>query len=131
MKKILIILFSSLIAFENAIAGKGTSCALEVDKGTRYDSYIKFDVYNPTDRAIIITGVKYYKGDTFWREYSDIYLTVGYKRNKQFTHSVNTSGQVSYVIQCYQKTASTSTYKPPKAKQKSGTQKFLDKILGN
>ena len=109
-------------------AGQGASCALEVDKATRNNSFIRFNVYNPTDRLIIITGIKYYKGDTFWREYSDIYQTVGYKRNKEFTHNVNTSSQVSYIIQCHQK---KNTSYVPKKEKKSGAQKWLDKIRGN
>ena len=74
------------------------------------------------DRSIIITGIKYYKGDTFWREYSDIYQTVGYKRNKNWFLNVNTSGQVSYVIQFHQK-LSLSNYvlkKKKKVEHKSG-----------
>jgi hypothetical protein len=110
------------------IAGKGASCALVVDKATRHNNYISFNVYNPTDKQIIITGIKYYKGGTFWREYSDIYQTVAYKRNKEFVHNINTTSTVSYNIQCYEK--EDKVYFPKKEK-KSSAKKFLEKIFDN
>lgn len=128
MKKLLTILVFGLFWCNTVIAGKGASCALEVDKATRNNDRISFNVYNPTDKEIIITGIKYYKGDTFWREYSDIYQRVAYKRNKEFVHYINTTSQVSYIIQCYEK--ENKVYFPKKEKE-SGAKKFLEKIFGN
>ena len=130
MKKLLGIVVLGLLWCNTVIAGKGSNCALEIDKATRSQEYgwIRFEVYNPTNKKIIITGVKYYKGDDFWREYSDIYETVGYKRNMEFVHSVNTTGPISYVLQCHEK---KSTVYTPKKEKKSKTKKLLEKIIGN
>tara|TARA_Y100000590_G_scaffold439743_1_gene564191 strand:- start:3528 stop:4349 length:822 start_codon:yes stop_codon:yes gene_type:complete len=100
-----------------ANAGKGASCALEIDNATQDSGYewIRYEVYNPTDKAIIITGVKYFKGGEFWREYSDIYETVAYKRSAEFVHHARTNGKVSYVLQCHQR--EPEVYTPQKKKK--------------
>ena len=132
MKKLLGIVILSLFWFNTVIAGKGASCALEVDKAQRSKSKgtVTFEVYNPTDKAIIVNGVKYYKSDsTFWREYSDIYKVVPYKRNSTIVHYINIPmDDWRYVIQCYQK--ETKVYIPKKEK-KSGAKKLLEKIFDN
>ena len=130
MKKILGIVVLGLFWCNTVIAGKGVSCALEIDKATQDSDYewIRYEVYNPTDKTIIISGVKYFKGGDFWREYSDIYETVSYKRSKEFVHYARTNGKVSYVLQCHQK--ETKVYIPKKEK-KSGAKKLLEKIFGN
>lgn len=129
MKKILIIVFWTLISFENAIAGRGATCALEVDVAQQDGNSVRFEVYNPSDTTMIITGVKYYyTDDTLWREYSDVYKSVSYKRNLTFYHSVKIPmDKWRYHIVCNAKAKRTFT--PPK--KKSGSQKLLDKILGN
>ena len=131
MKKNLIIILFILLCFNNAFAGTGASCDLEVDKAVRSKSngYVTFEVYNPTDTTMIVTGVKYFDSDSnLWREYSDIYKQVYYKRNETIIHNVNVPMDGwRYIIQCHAKAKRTIT----PSKKKSGTQKFLDKILGN
>ena len=67
--------------------------------------------------------------DRVYRMYGVVYPM----SDKRITEYVNISqsGEMCATIEKKWKTTSTSTYKPPKVKQKSGTQKFLDKILGN
>ena len=131
MKKILTIVILGLVWSKPILAGTGASCELEVDKAQRSKSKgtVTFEVYNPTDKAIIVNGVKYYKSDTtFWREYSDIYKVVPYKRSSTIIHYVNIPMDGwRYVIQCSKR---KTTYIKPK-KNKSGAQKWLDKIRGN
>lgn len=107
MKKILKIIISSLIlfflSFKYSFAGKGTNCELIVDKATISQNYdwIKFEVYNPTDSTIILDGIKYFKGNEFWREYKDIVKSFYSKTDSHFTHYVKTDSNISFVLQCH------------------------------
>ena len=127
MKKLLGIVVLGLLWCNAGIAGEGANCNLEVDKAIRGDGWIRFEVYNPTGKTIYVTGVKYYKNGDFQREYSDIYESVGYKRNEEIVHRVNTNGPVSFVLQCYEK----QPVKLKKKEKKSGAKKLLEKIIGN
>ena len=64
MPRILSAFILFTIFFANFTRKRSKLIFILFDKATRNNSFIRFNVYNPTDRSIIITGIKYYKGDT-------------------------------------------------------------------
>jgi hypothetical protein len=138
MKKIIKVsifaLFFLVLNLNNSFAEKGSNCGLVVDNAIVSKSYnwIKFEVYNPSDSTIIITGVKYFKGNEFWREYKDIDKRVFPKTDYNFTHSVKTDNDISFVLQCYKqqinKPAARSIMEMPTPK-KTWAQEFIIKIF--
>ena len=138
MKKKLKIVILSLIlfflSFKYSFAGKGTNCELIVDKAIVSKNYdwIKFEVYNPADSTIIIDGIKYFKGNEFWREYKDIVKSVYSKTDSHFTHYVKTDSNTSFVLQCHKlqiySPSGRSVIVAPKEK-KSWAQILIKKIF--
>ena len=94
MKKLLLTSFLLIILFA-AKTFAATNCGLQIDKFTSSKGENKFQVYNPTDNKIIVESVKYYKGDTFWREYNLSYEEVNSKNGKTIIHQQQLTSEVN------------------------------------
>lgn len=105
----------------------GSNCGLEFDKWNRSYSTNYFTVYNPTNNTIKVQSIRYFKGNTLWREYNLTKL-VSSKTNETFSHVQELPTDVtSASINC----EVIGIYNPPvKQPEKNSGQKILDKILG-
>ena len=94
MKKLLLTSFLLIILFAVKTLA-ATNCGLQIDKFTSSKGENKFQVYNPTDNKIIVESVKYYKGDTFWREYNLPYEEVYSKNGKTIIHQQQLTSEIN------------------------------------
>ena len=130
MKKFLVLLSLFFLWASN---GYGLSCNLQADslKEDHTWGHLEIDIYNPNSNKVFLYSIIYFNGNERVREY-DIIKYVGSKSNLSFNHKTNESflkrvNSVNFGCKIMQPTKS----KPFKSKQKSGSQKILDKIIGN
>ena len=134
MKKLLAIIVLSLSMSSRLFADH---CGHDVDRSWEYTSsknYASWTFKNKTDKSIVITsiGLKS-KSGKYMADYDrEIYLKpFGVAYEKIFVGDLNLDVAGSGFTRCRYGTVAKKKSTPYKLKQKSGAQKWLDKIRGN
>ena len=134
MKKLLAIVFLNILISGNLLADH---CGHDVDRSwkfTKGESYASWTFKNKTDKSIVITHIGLYSKNEkimadvkkdislkpFGKAYGEIYVG---------DLNLDVSGQG--FTRCRYGTVAKKKLQPYKPKQKSGAQKWLDKIRGN
>ena len=135
MKKILIIIIFSFIFTQSSYADH---CGHDVDREWEYTSnksYASWTFKNKTDKSIVITHIGLNSKDQ--KTMADVEKNINLKPfgvayGKIYVGDLNLDVAGTGFTRCrYGKVSAPKKYVPLNTKNKSGSQKFLDKILGN
>ena len=134
MKKILAVVVLSFLISSRLLSDH---CGHDVDRSWKYTSaksYASWTFKNKTDRSIVITsiGLKS-KSGKYMADYNrEIYLKpFGIAYGKIYVGDLNLDVAGTGFTRCRYGTVAKKKSTPFKSKQKSGAQKWLDKIRGN
>ena len=134
MRKLLVIIALSLLMSSKLFADH---CGHDTDNSWKYTSsksYASWTFKNTTDKSIVIThiGLKSNTDKIMADVKKDIYLKpFGVAYGKIYVGDLNLDVAGGGFTRCKYGTVAKKKSSPYKPKQKSGSQKWLDKIKGN